>query len=163
MNSRIVFLSRSFLRSTLRVNYVFRNEYKSKGPNYFAPLYIQHHWFSTNKGQTVSFEEVKQNSVNKGVLIIDVREPTELIEHGVIPGSINIPLGEVEQVLRDTSDKDFHKKYGVPKPTTSSPIIFSCMKGARSEKAQNLALQLGYKESKNYLGGWNDWAEKSVK
>nr|CAH7765052.1 unnamed protein product [Callosobruchus chinensis] len=42
---------------------------------------------------TVSFEEVKKfgNQPSKDVYIIDVREPMELQETGVIPNSINIP------------------------------------------------------------------------
>lgn len=42
---------------------------------------------------TVSFEEVKSLSGNTNcdTLIIDVREPNELKETGVIPRSINIP------------------------------------------------------------------------
>lgn len=39
----------------------------------------------------VSFEDVKSLKNDKNVLLIDVREPSELQETGVIPGSINIP------------------------------------------------------------------------
>lgn len=39
----------------------------------------------------VSFDEFKNLTKDKSTLIIDVREPQELIDTGVISGSINIP------------------------------------------------------------------------
>lgn len=39
----------------------------------------------------VTFDYVKSLKDNKEVLLIDVREPSELEETGTIPGSINIP------------------------------------------------------------------------
>lgn len=39
----------------------------------------------------VNFEDVKHAENDSNTLIIDVREPHELRETGVIPGSINIP------------------------------------------------------------------------
>lgn len=43
----------------------------------------------------VTFEEVKALKDDKSVLLIDVREPSELKETGVIPGSINIPCKNI--------------------------------------------------------------------
>lgn len=40
---------------------------------------------------TVDYDYVKKAVNNTRTLIIDVREPEELIEHGYIPSSINIP------------------------------------------------------------------------
>ena len=40
---------------------------------------------------TVDYEYVKQATVNSSTLIIDVREPHEILEHGKIPNSVNIP------------------------------------------------------------------------
>ena len=36
------------------------------------------------------------------------------------------------------------------------------MIGKRSAKAQQNAINLGYKNTKNYLGSWNDWASKTM-
>jgi rhodanese-related sulfurtransferase len=57
---------------------------------------VQH--FSTQPPQSAdddlskiaTYEEVK-DLPNKNILLIDVREPQELIDTGVIPTSINIP------------------------------------------------------------------------
>ncbi|KAK5649608.1 hypothetical protein RI129_000637 [Pyrocoelia pectoralis] len=107
---------------------------------------------------TVDFESVR--SPNKSVLLIDVREPSELKETGVLPASINIPLGELENALKNMNNKEFHLKYGRTKPELQTPIIFSCKSGKRSEIAAKTATTLGYKDVGNYTGGWSDWEEK---
>ncbi|CAH0763945.1 unnamed protein product [Diatraea saccharalis] len=84
----------------------------------------------------VSFEEVKNATSNNNVLIVDVREPDEIKEHGKIPNSINIPLGDVTKVLSTMSEEDFRKIYNRSKPSEDSPIIFYCMIGKRSGMAQ---------------------------
>src|SRR5205807_7362619 len=35
-------------------------------------------------------------AIDDGALVVDVREPQERIDSGVIPGSINVPLGTLE-------------------------------------------------------------------
>nr|CAI5851032.1 unnamed protein product [Callosobruchus analis] len=110
-----------------------------------------------------SFEDVKKfgNQPSKDVYIIDVREPSELQETGVIPSSINIPLGELETALKDLTDNQFRDKFGREKPDKQSLIIYSCLKGGRSAKAQELSQQLGYENVSSFAGGWTEWAEKS--
>ncbi|CAK1545930.1 unnamed protein product [Leptosia nina] len=110
---------------------------------------------------TVDFDYVKKATENRNVLIIDVRELEELKEHGKIPNSINIPLGNVTPVLSTMPDNEFNKLYNRPKPTEDTEIIFYCMIGKRSGMAQQNAINLGYKNVKNYLGSYADWANKS--
>lgn len=114
-----------------------------------------------NNKAIASLEEVKQAKDNNKVLLIDVREPDELKETGTIPGSINIPLGDVETVLKNTTKDEFKKRYGRNKPELNDSIIFSCKLGKRSEMAQNIALMLGYKDIKNFQGGWEKWIEEN--
>nr|CAH7765049.1 unnamed protein product [Callosobruchus chinensis] len=85
---------------------------------------------------TVSFEEVKKfgNQPSKDVYIIDVREPMELQE----------TVGELETTLKDLNDNQFRDKFGRDKPGKECLIIYSCLKGGRSAKAQALSQQLGY-------------------
>ena len=57
---------------------------------------IKNHRFSaTESGLRVNcimeFEDVKEGLANKSLVLIDVRNPDELVKHGKIPGSINIP------------------------------------------------------------------------
>ncbi|XP_028179460.1 rhodanese domain-containing protein CG4456-like [Ostrinia nubilalis] len=110
---------------------------------------------------TVDFDYVKKATSDSSILIVDVREPDEVKEHGKIPSSINIPLGDVTSVLCTMPDKDFEQRYKRPKPSEDTQIIFYCMIGKRSGKAQHNAINAGYKNVKNYLGSWTDWATKS--
>lgn len=43
----------------------------------------------------VEFDEFKQLTKDKSTIVIDVREPEELKETGVIPGSINVPCKQL--------------------------------------------------------------------
>ncbi|KRT80472.1 hypothetical protein AMK59_7744 [Oryctes borbonicus] len=119
---------------------------------------------SMSSGDTklASFEEVKNLKDNKSVLLIDVREPQELKETGIIPGSINIPLSDLESTLKATAAEKFLAQFQREKPDLGTPLVFSCKAGIRSEKAQNIALKLGYSNVRNYKGGWLDW-EKHIK
>lgn len=46
---------------------------------------------STESVKAATFEQVRALKEDKNVLLIDVREPSELQESGTIPGSVNIP------------------------------------------------------------------------
>ncbi|XP_045765469.1 rhodanese domain-containing protein CG4456-like [Maniola jurtina] len=109
---------------------------------------------------TVDYNQIKNATLNEKILIVDVREPEEVKEHGKIPNSINIPLGNVSTALGTMSESEFQTIYKRPKPTEDTEIIFYCMIGKRSGMAQQNAINLGYKNVKNYLGSWTDWASK---
>lgn len=49
------------------------------------------HNFSTKLPEIVTYEEIKNLPKKPEALLIDVREPNELIETGIVPTSINIP------------------------------------------------------------------------
>ncbi|XP_026755462.2 rhodanese domain-containing protein CG4456-like [Galleria mellonella] len=108
----------------------------------------------------VDYEHVKKATSANNILIVDVREPDEIKEHGKIPNSINIPLGNVSTVLSTMSENEFKQIYNRSKPCEDTEIIFYCMIGKRSGMAQQNALNLGYKNVKNYLGSWTEWATK---
>ncbi|XP_066245353.1 rhodanese domain-containing protein CG4456-like [Euwallacea similis] len=140
--------------------------------NTFKPRYISAYDFTSRKLSScpapsnlvkVHFDEFQNLIKDCNITVIDVRQPEELVEHGALPRAINIPLGDIEDVLKNLSDDQFLKKYGHKKPQKNSPIIFSCRSGIRSEKAQIAALKLNFTNVKNYLGGWTEWAEKTKK
>ncbi|XP_055385787.1 rhodanese domain-containing protein CG4456-like isoform X3 [Condylostylus longicornis] len=105
------------------------------------------------------YDEIKSLPDHPEKLLIDVREPEELKETGKIPTSINIPLAEVQDALSVLDVKTFKDLYGIEKPSKEKNIIFYCMIGKRSHKASEIALKLGYKNVKNYLGSWSEWVE----
>ncbi|XP_058460002.1 rhodanese domain-containing protein CG4456-like [Malaya genurostris] len=91
-------------------------------------------------------------------LLIDVREPEEIAAKGAIPTSINIPLRSLNNELK-LSPAVFQTKYGRKKPEPTDPIIFTCCVGARSADAAYEADQQGFKNVKNYVGSWTEYAE----
>ena len=64
-----------------------------------------------------------------------VLQPKELASDGAIPGAVNIPLGQVAEVFSLSPDK-WESLVGRAAPQSDSPIIFSCLAGIRSHKAQ---------------------------
>ncbi|XP_044261870.1 rhodanese domain-containing protein CG4456-like isoform X2 [Tribolium madens] len=95
----------------------------------------------------VTFDYVKSLKDNKQVLLIDVRDPSELAQTGSIPGSINIPLATLKETLQDTSEDQFRQIFKREKPTDLTPIVFSCQSGRRSQNALDLAKKMGYRQT----------------
>ena len=60
------------------------------------------------------------------VLLVDVRNATELEDPGQIPGSVNLPLFEIpEAFLLD--DNEFLEKYGFNKPGIEAKnVVLTC-------------------------------------
>ena len=81
--------------------------------------------------------------------IIDVREPGEVQESGMISGAHNIPRGLLEFQLKPTE--------GFPADT---PILVYCAVGARAALAGATLKELGFTNVKN-LGGFKDWQAAS--
>jgi rhodanese-related sulfurtransferase len=85
------------------------------------------------------------NKKDPGYVFLDVRQPQEW-EDGVIPGSVKISLGELEDHL-DELDKS--KKY-----------IMVCRSGARSNRASNILLENGFTDVSNFQGGMMAWEDE---
>jgi hypothetical protein len=52
--------------------------------------------------ERIGVEELKRKlDGGEGFLLIDVREDSELAEHGAIAGAIHIPMGELEERMKD--------------------------------------------------------------
>ena len=81
--------------------------------------------------------------------IIDVREPDEVKESGMISGAHNIPRGLLEFQLKPSE--------GFPADT---PILVYCAVGARAALAGATLKELGFTDVKN-LGGFKDWQDAS--
>lgn len=79
------------------------------------------------------------------VLLLDVREPHEL-EISALPGSMNIPLGELAGRLSDLD--------------TSRELVVLCKSGTRSMRALELLAGAGFKKIRNLKGGINAWARE---
>ncbi|KYQ47760.1 Heat shock protein 67B2 [Trachymyrmex zeteki] len=111
----------------------------------------------------IKYEQLLEDQKKSDVLIVDVREPEELAETGEISESINIRSTDVVKEFKELSEESFKDKYGKPKPTKDTKIIFSCHTGNRSERVQNQMQDLGYKQVYNFEGGWKEWNREEKK
>jgi phage shock protein E len=85
------------------------------------------------------------NKKDPDYVFVDVRQPDEW-EEGVIPGSIKISLGELEDRIEEL---DKSKKY-----------IMVCRSGARSNRASHILLENGFKDVSNFQGGIMTWDDE---
>jgi rhodanese-related sulfurtransferase len=100
--------------------------------------------------EPIDAEDAKALIDDGDAVVIDVREPAELLATGKVPGSINIPLAEfLERADPGSPDHE-------PALQADKAIILYCASGKRSEFAGNKLVELGYREVFN-LGGLKDW------
>lgn len=99
---------------------------------------------TTLRQDHIKAEQARKDVEEKGAIIIDVREQSELEQEGFIPGSLHIPVGEIEERLYDE----------VVNPSTE--LIFYCKAGVRAQTALETAAMMGYANVYN-LGGLSDW------
>ena len=78
-------------------------------------------------------------------MLVDVRTPEEYRD-GHIPGSINVPLQQIEDIDLEVSDM-------------STPLFVYCRSGARSRQATAMLQKMGYEEVHN-IGGILDYKGK---
>lgn len=107
----------------------------------------------------IAFDSLKEKVLNKNIVIIDVREPTEIKDVGKIPHSVNIPLGQIADAFQLTKSQ-FQMKYGIEKPDESDNFVISCRSGKRATNAFMKLFPLGYQNVLVYTGSFQDWQEK---
>lgn len=100
------------------------------------------------------FDLFKHTDINQGVarfqqasnaVLVDVRTPGEYRD-GHIPGSINVPLQQIEDINLEVSD-------------VSTPLYVYCRSGVRSRQATAVLQEMGYEEVHN-IGGILDYKGK---
>ncbi|XP_062309683.1 thiosulfate:glutathione sulfurtransferase-like [Osmerus eperlanus] len=107
----------------------------------------------------VSYEQLKAILSGGNVQLFDVRDPDEFID-GRIPGSVNLPLGELQEDLR-LSPGQFHQMFGVSPPQKDDTnIVLYCQRGRRSASALNTMSGLGFNRVRHYAGGYADWVQR---
>jgi rhodanese-related sulfurtransferase len=98
--------------------------------------------------QTISVEELKSRmDAGEKLNIIDVREPYEYSEFNI--GAKLIPLGTIQTMQTDELDD-----------LKEEEIIIHCRSGQRSMMACMFLDTLGFKNTKNLVGGMLAWQEK---
>lgn len=92
-------------------------------------------------------------------IIIDVREPSELLETGTIPGSKNLPISSSPDAFF-LSPEEFEDKFGFERPGKDDEVVFFCKAGVRSKAAAKMAQQGGFGgKTAEYPGSWLDWVK----
>uniref|UniRef100_UPI00398EA74F thiosulfate sulfurtransferase/rhodanese-like domain-containing protein 3 n=1 Tax=Pristiophorus japonicus TaxID=55135 RepID=UPI00398EA74F len=161
MSRTLGFISALLLRTVnqLSTAELCRQERRYSLPSW-APVYISqpssYRSVCTASPESVTYQELKQLLKSNKIVVIDVREPWELKETGQIPGSINVPLRQVEQALK-LDPSSFMETYNGKMPSTSDKIVFSCLAGIRSKKALDIAASVGYSRALHFPGGWEEW------
>jgi len=84
-------------------------------------------------------------------LILDVREPMELVMIGAIDGVVNIPVGQLASRLVELPRDE------------NAPIVCVCQSGNRSLEATHFLQQNGYVNVKNLAGGTGAWIKSGFK
>lgn len=100
--------------------------------------------------EPIDAEDAKALIDDGDAVVIDVREPAELLATGKVPGSINIPLAEFLE-RADPASPDHE-----PSLQADKAVILYCGSGKRAQFAGNKLVELGYREVFN-LGGLKDW------
>ena len=88
---------------------------------------------------------------NRPPIIVDVREPFELMRMGAIEGVRNIPIGQLS------------KRMGELPAEKDASLVFVCASGNRSAEACYLSQRNGYTNVLNLKGGTIAWIKNGLK
>ena len=86
------------------------------------------------------------------VLVVDVREPTEVQQSGKVAGAVHAPRGMLEFLA------DPESPYHDPHFDKDKTVITYCASGGRAALAGQVLKEMGYGEVYN-LGAFKDWAD----
>ncbi len=101
--------------------------------------------------ENLSVDQVATELERGDALLVDLREPGELAQHGVIPGAVAAPRGMLEFWADPTSS--YHR----PEFDPGRRVILHCASGGRSALAADTLRQLGYENVAHLDGGFNAW------
>jgi rhodanese-related sulfurtransferase len=96
-------------------------------------------------------EQTAAEIARGAALLVDLREPSERIENGAIPGSVHAPRGMLEFYADPTSV--YHRAEFDPVRRT----ILYCASGGRSALAAQTLRELGYTGVAHLEGGLKAW------
>nr|WP_321236095.1 rhodanese-like domain-containing protein [uncultured Psychroserpens sp.] len=91
-------------------------------------------------------EWASQLAADENAVILDVRTPEE-VALGIIPNAIAIDIYKGQGFIDEIEELDASKTYYV-----------YCRSGARSAQACSVMNQLGFENTYNLIGGFNEWS-----
>jgi len=112
-----------------------------------------------NRRTELDFEELRALQLSGDIALIDVRHPTELENYGEIPGAVKIPLCEVKTALQ-LSEGEWLSQFQMEKPDKHDRnLVFYARGPNASVAALEIAHRLGFKRSRHYIGGWEEYSK----
>jgi rhodanese-related sulfurtransferase len=103
--------------------------------------------------QNLTVDQVSQELERGEALVVDLREPEERAQQGVISGAVFAPRGMLEFWADPTSP--YHRAEFDP----NRRIILHCASGGRSALAADTLRELGYTNVAHLDGGLKAWKE----
>ncbi len=103
----------------------------------------------------LSPDQAAETMQSGDVLIVDVRDPTEVQQTGRIKGAVNVSRGMLE--FRADPDSQYHN----PAFQKDKTILLHCASGGRSALAGKTLQDMGYTAVFN-IGGFKDLAEAGI-
>jgi rhodanese-related sulfurtransferase len=103
--------------------------------------------------ENLTVDQVSQELERGEALVVDLREPEERTQQGVIPGAVFAPRGMLEFWADPTSS--YHRAEFDP----NRRIILHCASGGRSALAADMLRELGYTNVAHLDGGLKAWKE----
>ncbi len=101
--------------------------------------------------QNITVDELKARvEAGEKINIVDVREPHENAEFNI--GGVLIPLGKVQTMQVDELED-----------LKNEEVIVYCRSGNRSGQACLILDSLGFKNTKNLVGGMLAWQDRFIK
>ena len=101
----------------------------------------------------LSVDEVAAELETGAALLVDLREPAELTEHGRIVGSVWVPRGMLE--FRADPSSPYHLDGLDP----NRRVILHCASGGRSALAASVLQDMGYTRAAHLDGGLTAWKQ----
>ena len=99
--------------------------------------------------------EAAEKMRSEDVLVVDVRDPTEVQQSGKIKGAVNVSRGMLE--FRADPESQYHN----PAFQKDKTILLHCASGGRSALAGKTLQDMGYTAVFN-IGGFKDLAEAGL-
>ena len=103
--------------------------------------------------ENLTVDQVSRELERGEALLVDLRDPEERDQHGIIAGAVLAPRGMLEFYADPVSP--YHRAEFDP----SRRIILHCASGGRSALAADMLRELGYGNVAHLDGGLKAWKE----
>ena len=103
----------------------------------------------------LSPSDAQQKMNTEGVLVLDVRDPSEIEKTGKIKGAVNVSRGMLE--FRADPESQYH----IPAFQTDKTVLVYCGSGGRAALAGKTLQEMGYRSVFN-VGGFKELAEAGL-